>query len=308
MGRINTNVAALQAQVGLNNSQGQLNTALQRLSTGLRINSGADDPAGLIASNSLESEIAGLNQAVSNSQTATHVISTADGALHEISSLLLNVKSLVVESANSGALSTTELQANQLQVDSAIQSITRIANTTSFAGLNLLNGSLAYRHQRRGRLKRPDRPRLTFLCRRSSDPTPPSPCKVDVLYQRLHRRSAISRPAPFKPNSVTLNVITGNQGTQTLTLHQRHPRLGHRLCRQHHQRFHRCEGRPRSRRLVPLGHHVPELRVRLGAVRLGHRPDRHVQYRRHFRQRQEPHHRSRRRRHGQRLAHRRQRA
>src|SRR5271170_1866321 len=114
MGSINTNVAALQAQIGLTNSQGQLNTALQRLSTGLRINTGADDPAGLIASNSLESEIAGLNQAVSNSQTAINVISTADGALNEISSLLLNIKSLVVESANSGALSTTELQANQL--------------------------------------------------------------------------------------------------------------------------------------------------------------------------------------------------
>jgi flagellin len=141
---INTNVSALIAQNGLAKSQTSLNTALQRLSTGLRINSGADDPAGLIASQSLQSEMAGLQQAISNSSTATNVISTADAALSEVSSLLQNIKGLVVGSANSGALSPQELQANQLQVDSAVQSITRIASTTSFAGLNLLDGSLDY--------------------------------------------------------------------------------------------------------------------------------------------------------------------
>jgi flagellin len=144
MARINTNVASLIAQNGLANSQSALNTTLQRLSTGLRINSGADDPAGLIASESLKAEISGLQQAVSNSTQATNVISTADGALTEVSSLLQNIKGLIVSSANSGALSPTELAANQLQVDSAIQSITRIADTTTFAGLNLLDGSLDY--------------------------------------------------------------------------------------------------------------------------------------------------------------------
>jgi flagellin len=144
MARINTNVASLIAQQGLSNSQAALNKTLQRLSTGLRINSGADDPAGLIASESLKSEIAGLQQAVSNSSQAINVISTADGALSEVSSLLQDIKGLVVQSANSGALSPAELQANQLQVDSAVQSITRIADSTSFAGLHLLDGSLGY--------------------------------------------------------------------------------------------------------------------------------------------------------------------
>jgi flagellin len=144
MSRINTNVLALIAQNGLQKSQNALQTSLQRLSTGLRINSGADDPAGLIASESLKSELAGLNQAVNNSTNASNVISTADGALTEVSNLLLNIKGLVVQSANSGALSPAEIQANQLQVDSAVESITRIANTTSFAGLNLINGSLDY--------------------------------------------------------------------------------------------------------------------------------------------------------------------
>ena len=144
MSRINTNVASLTAQVNLSNSRTQLNQALQRLSTGLRINSGADDPAGLIASEGLKSEISGINQAISNSTQATNVISTADAALSQVSSLLLTIKGLVVQSANSGALSPDQLSADQLQVDSAVQSITRISNTTTFAGLNLLNGSLNY--------------------------------------------------------------------------------------------------------------------------------------------------------------------
>src|SRR5437879_1324011 len=104
MSRINTNVAALSAQRGLATSQRSLTSTLQRLSSGLRINSGADDPAGLIASEGLRSEIAGINQAVDNSSRATNVISTAEGALSEVSSLLLNVKALIVQAANSGAL------------------------------------------------------------------------------------------------------------------------------------------------------------------------------------------------------------
>ena len=80
MARIETNVASLVAQNSLANSQAQLNTSLQRLSTGLRINSGADDPAGLIASQDLQSQIGGIQQAVNNSAQATNVITTADGA------------------------------------------------------------------------------------------------------------------------------------------------------------------------------------------------------------------------------------
>src|SRR6478735_3317956 len=144
MARINTNVASLTAQRGLAKSQKSLSDTLQRLSSGLRINRGADDPAGLIASEGLRSEIAGINQAVDNSQRASNVISTAEGALNEVASLLLNVKSLVVQAANSGALSPEEIQANQLQVDSAVESITRISNTTTFSGLHLINGSLDY--------------------------------------------------------------------------------------------------------------------------------------------------------------------
>src|SRR3954453_12597960 len=110
MSRINTNVAALTAQRGLANSQRTLNQTLQRLSSGLRINRGADDPAGLIASEGLRSEISGINQAIDNSQRASNVISTTEGALNEVASLLLNIKSLVVQAANSGGMSQEEIE------------------------------------------------------------------------------------------------------------------------------------------------------------------------------------------------------
>jgi flagellin len=144
MSRINTNVGALIAQTNLQRSHTELQTSLQRLSTGLRINRGADDPAGLIASESLRAEIAGIGQAISNSERASNVIATSEGALNEVAAMLTTVQGLVVQAANGGAVSDDEVKANQLQVDSAIESITRIANTTTFAGLNLLNGNMAY--------------------------------------------------------------------------------------------------------------------------------------------------------------------
>ena len=144
MSRINTNVASLTAQRSLNKSQQALSNTLQRLSTGLRINRGADDPAGLIASEGLRSEISGIGQAIDNSERASNVIATTEGSLSEVASLLLNIKNMVIEAANTGALSREEIEANQLQVDSAIESITRISNTTTFAGLRLLDGSLDY--------------------------------------------------------------------------------------------------------------------------------------------------------------------
>jgi len=144
MSRINTNIPSLRAISQLSKNNTDLNLRLQRLSSGLRINSGADDPAGLIASESLRSELVGLQGAIDNSSRAINVISTADAALGEVSSLLLQIRGLINKSANEGALSDTEIQANQLQVDSLLESVNRIANTTQFNGKKLLNGELAY--------------------------------------------------------------------------------------------------------------------------------------------------------------------
>jgi flagellin len=144
MARINSNIPAMIARSNLSRANQDLQVRLQRLSTGLRINRGADDPAGLIISERLRSEISGLNQAVNNSSRASSVIATTEGALSEVSDLLSSIKGLVVEAANTGATSDEERLANQLQIDSAIESITRISNSASFGGLKLLNGSLDY--------------------------------------------------------------------------------------------------------------------------------------------------------------------
>ncbi len=144
MTRINTNVPSLIAQQRLNRSGADLQVRLERLSTGIRINRGKDDPAGLIISERLASDIKAIEQAIKNGERASAVISTSEAALAEITDLLNSIKSLAVEAANTGAVSDEERRANQLQIDSAIQSITRISNTATFGGLKLLDGSLDY--------------------------------------------------------------------------------------------------------------------------------------------------------------------
>jgi len=144
MSRINTNVSSLIAQTNLGRSNSQLQTALTRLSTGLRINSGKDDPAGLIASENLGRDITAANKAISNSERAGQMIATADSALSQISGLLNDIRGLVTEAANSGVLSDEQIAANQLQVDSSLDAIDRISQVTTFQGRKLLDGSLDF--------------------------------------------------------------------------------------------------------------------------------------------------------------------
>ncbi len=144
MGRINTNIPSLIAQGNLNRTYRDLSLHLERLSTGLRINRGADDPAGLIVAERLRSEILGISHAVTNSQRASSVIATTEGYLAEVADLLNTMRGLIVETANRAGLTREEIEANQLQVNSAIEAITRISNVATFAGLQLLNGSLEY--------------------------------------------------------------------------------------------------------------------------------------------------------------------
>jgi flagellin len=210
MARINTNVASLTAQRGLARSQKTMNETLQRLSSGLRINRGADDPAGLIASEGLRSEISGINQAIDNSSRASNVISTAEGALQEVASLLLNVKDLVVEAANTGALSPEEIKANQLQIDSAVESITRISNTTTFAGLHLINGSLDYITSGVDTTA----VKALHIQQANFGTNANIPVQVNVI------TSAKTAELEFRTSSITSSVtleITGNDGVETLT-------------------------------------------------------------------------------------------
>src|SRR5579862_8112511 len=107
--RINTNLTAMTALSNVSNTSDQLSQSITRLSTGLRINSAADDPSGLISANSFKAQITGINQAMTNSQDATNYIKTAEGALGEVNSLLNQARGLAVASANSGTLTAAQI-------------------------------------------------------------------------------------------------------------------------------------------------------------------------------------------------------
>ncbi len=145
MSRINTNIQSLIAQRVLTNNAMGLNTALERLSTGLRINRGKDDPAGLIASEGLRAELRATTAAISNAERADQVVNIAEGGLQEVSGLLTELQGLLTSTASSAGLSAEEKQANQLQIDSILQTIDRIASATSFQGIKLLNGNFDFR-------------------------------------------------------------------------------------------------------------------------------------------------------------------
>ncbi len=144
MSSVNTNISSLLGQRVLGQNQATLSTSLQRLSTGLRINSGKDDPAGLIASENLRSEKASISAAIGNAARADQVVNIAEGGLTEVSGLLTQLQGLIGQSANKAGLSADEKQANQLQIDSILHTIDRIANSTSFEGTKLLNGTYDY--------------------------------------------------------------------------------------------------------------------------------------------------------------------
>jgi flagellin len=118
--RIATNVDSLRGLRSLNKADSLQSQTLARLSTGTRINSGKDDPAGLIGSETLRSQITAIEQSIKNSNRANNVIGTADGALGEVGNLLNQIRGLVQEGVNQGALSQTEIEANQAQIDAAL--------------------------------------------------------------------------------------------------------------------------------------------------------------------------------------------
>ena len=137
---INTNIASLTAQRNLNSSQNSLNTSLQRLSSGLRINSAKDDAAGLAISERFTTQIRGLNQASRNANDAISLSQTAEGALGEIGTNLQRIRELAVQSANA-TNSASDRAALDLEVQQRLAEVDRIAGQTSFNGQKILDGS-----------------------------------------------------------------------------------------------------------------------------------------------------------------------
>jgi flagellin len=138
---INTNVASLNAQRNLSKSQSDLSRSMQRLSSGLRINSAKDDAAGLSISDRMTSQIRGLNQAARNSNDGISLAQTAEGALQETTNILQRMRELAVQSAND-TNSASDRSSLQAEVNQLKNEMTRIANTTSFNGKILLDGSM----------------------------------------------------------------------------------------------------------------------------------------------------------------------
>lgn len=144
MMHVNTNISSMVAARILSHQDTLLNQSLHRLGTGLRINTGADDPAGLIASEGLRAEKRAIGAAMYNVARAQNVVSSAEGGLDEVSKLLLELEELIDKSSNEAGLAEPERNANQLQIDAVLDSINRIATSNEFLGRKLLNGELDY--------------------------------------------------------------------------------------------------------------------------------------------------------------------
>lgn len=216
MTRINTNIPSVIAQNNLNRTQQELGLRLERLSTGLRINRGKDDPAGLIISERLRSDIQGVNQGIKNSERANTVIATTEAALTEVSDLLNSIRALIVEAANTGANSEDERRANQLQINSALDSITRISNTATFGGLKLLNGELDYR------LSGVRDSAITKAAISNAAFTNGAAVQVNVDVVASAQRAQVLYRANTTPPSVMLSAVSlevaGNRGVQVIQI------------------------------------------------------------------------------------------
>lgn len=139
---VQTNVSSLNAQSNVEKSQGQLNTAMSRLSSGLRINNARDDAAGLSISSKLSAEVRSLGQAQRNANDGISMLQTAEGALNEVNGMLQRMRELAVQSAN-GTLGSSERQSLNDEFSALKSEIDRITSVTEFNGTTLLDGTLS---------------------------------------------------------------------------------------------------------------------------------------------------------------------
>jgi len=144
MTRINTNLPSIMGALYMNRNMKALNVALERMATGIRINSAKDDPDGIIVTDVLRGELTGIQSAINNAERANNLMATAEGAAASVAELLLDIKAVVHEAASQGDLTEAEIQSKQNQIDNDIQAIDKIIASATFAGQNLLDGSLGY--------------------------------------------------------------------------------------------------------------------------------------------------------------------
>ena len=139
--RINNNVESLNAHRHLINNDKQLSKSIERLSSGQKINRGADSPASLVISEGMRAQIGSLQQATDNNEAAISLVQTAEGALNEVSKLLVDMRQRAVSAANLGINDQNSVNASQKEIENALEAIDRISNNTQFGSKNLLDGS-----------------------------------------------------------------------------------------------------------------------------------------------------------------------
>jgi flagellin len=140
---VNSISSSLAAAYNVQRTAASLANTMTQLSTGLRINSGKDDPAGLIASELLRSDIAASNAAVKNTVMANSMLNIAESGMRQISNLMIDAKALAVEAANTGAMTPAMIEANQMQMNAILDSIDRISGMTNWLGKPLLDGLMS---------------------------------------------------------------------------------------------------------------------------------------------------------------------
>jgi flagellin len=199
---ITNNVASLNAQNNLARTSSALSKSLERLSSGLKINRGADGPAALVISEQQRAQIAGLQTAIDNTSKAVSMVQTAEGALNEVNSLLIKIRSLALDSANSGVNDANAQAANQAEVANAISTIDRIATNSQFGTKHILDGSA-------GITGTTDDPDVTFLKADSTSPTGTFAVNVTTAATRANVTAGTTQANPLAADeTLTINGVS----------------------------------------------------------------------------------------------------
>lgn len=213
---INNNVASLTAQHNLSRTSNALNTSLERLSSGLKINRGADGPAALVISEQQRAQIAGLSKAIENTEKGVALVQTVEGALNEINSLLIKVRSLALDSANSAINDSNTLAANQAEVANALDTIDRIAANTQFGTKKVLDGSA-------GLTGSSDDVDVAFLRASSSSPTGTFAVNITTAGERANvtagtaQSGALAADETLTINGVSVTLTAGLTQAQVIS-------------------------------------------------------------------------------------------
>jgi len=214
--RVNSNIAALNALRHLQHTEQELGKNLERLSSGRKLNHAADGPASLVISEQMKTQISGLGQAIRNSESSISMIQTTEGALNEVSNILINLRQLAVHAANEGTNDEKMLQADQNEVDNLLSTLKNISRNTQFGTRTLLDGSNSATGVVIGN-------GLEFvLASDDAEPTHSSGHKVDItqvatrsMMVAAHRLS-LEDVSPSDPNNAISFVI--NEGGRTISV------------------------------------------------------------------------------------------